>query len=586
MGFYACGKQAPIEIQTQDDGTVVRFKAEKKYLLLPIEDSGNELRVGISVENEKINEFVLRPAQNQIDYWVPLDLSDWQGKEVRLNIPQMGETAIFPEKPKQSDTFEFDQNEKYRPTYHFTPPYGWMNDPNGMVYYGGEYHLFYQYNPFGTRWQNMSWGHAISNDLIHWEHLPVALMPDSLGTIFSGSAVVDENNIAGFQTGEEKTLLAFYTQSERGGQWQSLAYSNDKGRTWTKYAKNPILKHPTASDFRDPKVFWHEAGGKWIMILAVGQVMEIYSSVNAIDWTYESNFGEGYGSHNGVWECPDLFELPVEGTNEKRWVLICNINPGGPSGGSATQYFIGNFDGKTFTCDSRKEETYWLDWGKDHYALVSWSDVPKEDGRRIGIAWMNNWEYANDLPTVNFRSAMSIPRELKLIKQDGHYLLTNYPVKETEILRTSQKELENIHVAPEYYSGQLIENDCESYELLINIENDNADVIGFKLFNGKGEYVDFYISLSEKKFYSIDRKNSGKIDFSNTFSTITSAPISVKKEYRLRILIDKCSIECFENQGEISMTNLIFPSEPYKFAEFYAKGGEYKIKKIQVYNLR
>ncbi|KAA6325839.1 fructan beta-fructosidase, partial [termite gut metagenome] len=448
------------------------------------------------------------------------------------------------------------------------------------VYYAGEYHLFYQYNPFGTRWQNMSWGHAVSTDLVHWEHLPIALKPDSLGTIFSGSAVVDENNTAGFQTGNEKTLLAFFTHSERQGQFQSLAYSNDKGRTWTKYANNPVLKHSTAKDFRDPKVFWHEASGKWLMVVAVGQVIEIYSSLNAKEWTYESSFGEGYGSHGGVWECPDLFPL------NQKWVLVGNINPGGPSGGSATQYFVGDFDGKAFHCDYKPGETHWLDTGKDHYAMVSWSDVPKEDGRRLAIAWMSNWEYANDVPTQNFRSAMTVPRELKLIKKGNEYILSNYPVKEIENLRKEKNEIENISVENEYNLDKLLENNQGTYELVLDIENQSAEIIGFKLFNNLGELVDIFISLPEKKFYIMDRKSSGKIDFSDRFATATSAPIETKKTYRLRLLIDKASIECFEGDGESSMTNLVFPSEPYNRIGFYAKGGEFTVKKFTIYELK
>ncbi|KAA6300693.1 MAG: fructan beta-fructosidase [Candidatus Ordinivivax streblomastigis] len=559
-------------------------KADKKYLLLPIEDTGEELKTSILVDGQEIATYIIRLAKAKIDYWMPLDLSEWRGKDIRIHISGLNESAVCLKEIKLSDTFDFESNEKYRPAYHFTPPYGWMNDPNGMVYYAGEYHLFYQYNPFGTRWQNMSWGHAVSTDLVHWEHLPIALKPDSLGTIFSGSAVVDENNTAGFQTGSEKTLLAFFTHSERQGQFQSLAYSNDKGRTWTKYANNPILKHSMAKNFRDPKVFWHNATRKWIMVLAVGQIIEFYSSTDAKEWTYESNFGKGYGSHDGVWECPDLFELPVENTNETKWALIVNINPGGPMGGSATQYFVGNFDGKTFTATNKPEEKHWLDWGKDHYAAVTWSNAP--DNRRIAIAWMNNWDYANDLPTQNFRGATTVPRELKLQKQGNSYLLANYPVKELENLRQEKKELENIAVVDDYSIDKLLDNNQGTFELVLDIENQSAEIIGFKLFNNVGEFVDVFISLPENKFYVMDRKSSRKIDFSDRFASVTSAPIAAKKAYKLRLLIDKASIECFEGEGEISMTNLVFPSEPYNRIGFYANGGKYTVKKFEIYNLK
>jgi fructan beta-fructosidase len=447
-----------------------------------------------------------------------------------------------------------------------------------MVYYEGEYHLFYQFNPFGTRWQNMSWGHAVSRDLIHWEHLPVALYPDSLGTIFSGSAVVDENNTAGFQTGSEKTLLAFYSQSERGGQWQSLAYSNDKGRTWTKYEHNPVLKKENAPDFRDPKVFRYAPQNKWIMILAVRDHAEIYSSTDAVNWTFESQFGKNSGSHDGGWECPDLFEI------DGKWVMLINSSRKGDNSGSATQYFVGNFDGHSFSSSFAPDDVHWLDSGKDHYAAVTWANVPGK--RKIAIAWMNNWKYANELPSVNFRSAMSVPRELKLIASGNSYRLTNYPVKELESLRTDKNESNNILVTSEYYIDRLIENNRGSYELLLDIENRNAEIIGFKLFNAKGELVDFHINLSEKKLYAVDRRNSGQTAFSSDFPAMTSAPVAVKPAYRLRLLVDKCSIECFEEQGEISMTNLVFPSEPYNRIGFYAKSGSYTVRKMEVFELK
>jgi fructan beta-fructosidase len=475
-----------------------------------------------------------------------------------------------------NDTVVLD--EPFRPAYHFSPPKNWCNDPNGMVYYAGEYHLFYQHNPQGTQWGNMSWGHAVSTDLTHWKHLPVALIPDELGTIFSGSAVVDENNSAGFQTGEEKTLLAIYTNAEKQGQLQSLAYSTDKGRSWTKYAQNPVLRHnPDTPDFRDPKVFWYAPENKWVMAVAAGQVVEIYSSTNAKQWTYESNFGNGYGNHDGVWECPDLFEL------DGKWVMIVNINPGGPSGGSATQYFIGTFDGKSFQCEYKPEETHWLDYGKDHYAAVTWSNAP--DNRRIAIAWMSNWEYANDVPSKNFRNAMTVPRELKLIKQENSYLLTSYPVKETENLRGQKTEYSDIQVKNEYPIDKLLDNNAGMYELNMAIENVSAEIIGFKLFNTKGEYIDAFISVAEQKIY-MDRKNSGKTDFSEHFPAVTFAPIVAKNEYQLRVLVDRCSIEVFLDGGEMSMTNLIFPNEAYNRMVFYAKGGEYTLNKFEVYPLK
>ncbi len=583
--FLGCSANN-IQVQKNNEGkTTINFKADKKYLLLPIEDTGKEYRVDINVNGKNINHYIIRLAEKKIDYWVPVDISAWKGEQIELLVEGLSDSAICLKQIKQSGIFSFDYNEKYRPNYHFTPYYGWVNDPNGMVYYDGEYHLFYQNNPFGTRWQNMSWGHAVSKDLVTWEYQPVALYPDSLGTIFSGSAVVDENNTAGLKTGKEKTLLAFYTQSERGGQWQSLAYSNDKGRTWTKYSKNPILKHPTARDFRDPKVFWYEPTQRWIMTLAVGQVIEIYSSANAIDWTYESNFGEGYGNHAGVWECPDLFELSVEDSGElKKWVLICNINPGGPSGGSATQYFTGNFDGKTFTCDNKPGETHWMDWGKDHYAAVTWANAP--DNRRLSIAWMSNWEYANDIPTINFRNGMTIPRELRLVKQPGgNIILANYPVTEIQKLRGEQRTIQPFTISEEYSIKNLLVNNNGVYELNINIDNVDAEIIGFKLFNNKSESVDICLNIPEGKLY-MDRKESGLVHFNPQFAAIAVAPIAKKQTYTFRLLIDKASVELFEAGGETTMTNLIFPEEPYNHVYFYSKGGIYNVNKMEIYNIK
>lgn len=582
--FIACdAKQDKIRIENPNENTIsISFTTTKKYLLLPIEDTGREIRMDISVNKQQVNFFIVRLAENKIDYWMPLDISEWQNKEIKIDLKDFLSSAISLKEMKLSDTFDMDYAEKYRPGYHFSPLYGWMNDPNGMVYYDGEYHLFYQHNPLGTRWQNMSWGHAVSTDLIHWEHLSEGLFPDSLGTIFSGSAVVDENNTAGLQTGNEKTLLAYFTHSERQGQFQSLAYSNDRGRSWTKYENNPILRHETARDFRDPKVFWHEETQSWVMILAVGQVMEIYSSRNAIEWQYESNFGEGYGAHDGVWECPDLFELQVDNSNERKWVLICNINPGGLFGGSATQYFIGAFDGKTFTCENDPQEVNWMDWGKDHYAAVTWSDTP---GRRVAIAWMSNWEYANDVPTIQFRSSNSVPRDLRLVRNDGKILLCSNPVAEIVRLRENEQIFTNIQIKDEYSIDNFIENNQGMYEILLTLKCNTAGLFGFKLFNSKGEYTDIYLSRAEKKLY-VDRKNSGIIDFSEHFPAITWGQVGNKEEYRIRLLVDKASIEIFEGEGEMAMTNLIFPSEPYNRISLYAKGGECEVEEMTIYELK
>lgn len=561
-----------------DGQSLVQADAPARYLLLPVEEAAPESRLYMIVNNDVVSTLNVRLARNRVEYFVPLQLTAYAGKSISFNFQLIPDEAICWKELKLSDSFDAANREPYRPLYHFTPPYGWMNDPNGMVYKDGEYHLFYQYNPYGSMWGNMHWGHAVSRDLLHWEHLPVALAPDALGTVFSGSCVVDKDNTAGFGAG---AIVAFYT-SASDRQVQSLAYSLDNGRTFKKYDRNPILTS-TVRDFRDPKVFWHEPTKKWIMILAAGQEMQLYSSPNLKEWALESRFGEGQGAHAGVWECPDLIELPVEGTELKKWVLICNINPGGPFGGSATQYFTGTFDGKTFVNES-PAVTKWMDWGKDHYATVTWSNAPQ--GRAIALAWMSNWEYANQVPTRQYRSANSVPRDLHLYTRNGETRLASLPSPEVLKLRGKAQKKGAFKVDRSHELNPLLADNEGTYEIEIRFRNNNADIMGFQLFNEKGEEVEMYYNLPERTFVT-DRRNSGQTGFSQTFSAATSAPLSRgdSKEYTLRLLIDRSSIEAFDGQGEFSMTNLIFPSEPYNRISFYAKGGSYQVTSCTVYKL-
>ena len=543
-----------------------------------------DVRVSMIVNNKEVNVADVRLAVNRVDYFVPLDLSDYAGKNILLkfklgsNDPIRGKlSAVCCKEMKLSDTFDTGNREKFRPTYHFSPLYGWMNDPNGMVYKDGEYHLFYQHNPYGSKWGNMHWGHAISKDLINWEHRPDAITPDALGTIFSGSAVVDTDNTAGFGAG---AIVAIYTQnSDR--QVQSIAYSTDNGRSFTKYENNPVLTSD-ARDFRDPKVFWHKETQRWIMLLAVGQEMQIFSSSNLKDWAFESSFGEGQGAHGGVWECPDLFELPVDGTNEKKWVLLCNLNPGGPFGGSATQYFVGTFNGKEFVNES-PSKTKWMDWGKDHYATVTWSDAP--DNRRIAIAWMSNWQYANDVPTSQYRSPNSVPRDLSLFTVDGETYLQSAPSPELLKLRDISKK-RSFKVNGTRTIKDMIAGNEGAYEIELTIENQHADVIGFRLYNDKGEEVDMQYDMKEKKF-SMDRRKSGEVGFNENFPMLTWTTIeSGKDELKLRLFVDKSSVEAFGDGGRFVMTNQVFPSEPYTHIDFYSKGGAYKVDSFVIYKLK
>ena len=563
---------------------LVHINTNQRYLLLPVEEVMPDVRVSMIVNNKEVNVADVRLAVNRVDYFVPLDLSDYAGKNILLkfklgsNDPIRGKlSAVCCKEMKLSDTFDTGNREKFRPTYHFSPLYGWMNDPNGMVYKDGEYHLFYQHNPYGSKWGNMHWGHAISKDLINWEHRPDAITPDALGTIFSGSAVVDTDNTAGFGAG---AIVAIYTQnSDR--QVQSIAYSTDNGRSFTKYENNPVLTSD-ARDFRDPKVFWHKETQRWIMLLAVGQEMQIFSSSNLKDWAFESSFGEGQGAHGGVWECPDLFELPVDGTNEKKWVLLCNLNPGGPFGGSATQYFVGTFNGKEFVNES-PSKTKWMDWGKDHYATVTWSDAP--DNRRIAIAWMSNWQYANDVPTFQYRSPNSVPRDLSLFTVDGETYLQSAPSPELLKLRDISKK-RSFKVNGTRTIKDMIAGNEGAYEIELTIENQHADVIGFRLYNDKGEEVDMQYDMKEKKF-SMDRRKSGEVGFNENFPMLTWTTIeSGKDELKLRLFVDKSSVEAFGDGGRFVMTNQVFPSEPYTHIDFYSKGGAYKVDSFVIYKLK
>ena len=563
---------------------LVHINTNQRYLLLPVEEVMPDVRVSMIVNNKEVNVADVRLAVNRVDYFVPLDLSDYAGKNILLkfklgsNDPIRGKlSAVCCKEMKLTDTCDTGNREKFRPSYHFSPLYGWMNDPNGMVYKDGEYHLFYQHNPYGSKWGNMHWGHAISKDLINWEHRPDAITPDALGTIFSGSAVVDTDNTAGFGAG---AIVAIYTQnSDR--QVQSIAYSTDNGRSFTKYENNPVLTSD-ARDFRDPKVFWHKETQRWIMLLAVGQEMQICSSSNLKVWAFESSFGEGQGAHGGVWECPDLFELPVDGTNEKKWVLLCNLNPGGPFGGSATQYFVGTFNGKEFVNES-PSKTKWMDWGKDHYATVTWSDAP--DNRRIAIAWMSNWQYANDVPTSQYRSPNSVPRDLSLFTVDGETYLQSAPSPELLKLRDISKK-RSFKVNGTRTIKDMIAGNEGAYEIELTIENQHADVIGFRLYNDKGEEVDMQYDMKEKKF-SMDRRKSGEVGFNENFPMLTWTTIeSGKDELKLRLFVDKSSVEAFGDGGRFVMTNQVFPSEPYTHIDFYSKGGAYKVDSFVIYKLK
>ena len=557
--------------------SLIHSTVHANFLLLPIEEGAVESKLNLIVNNIAVKAINVHLAVSKVDYYVPVDLTEYNNQSIVFSFQNVSESAVCWKEIKMSDEFNTKDSDPFRPVYHFTPPYGWMNDPNGLVYKDGEYHLFYQYNPYGSMWGNMHWGHAVSKDLINWKHLPIAIAPDALGSIFSGSCVVDEDNTSGFGAG---AIIAIYTSAgER--QTQCLAFSIDNGRTFKKYDKNPVLTS-TANDFRDPKVFWYEESKKWIMVLAVGQEVQFYSSSDLKSWQYESSFGHGEGAHAGVWECPDLIELSVKGSKIKKWAFICNLNPGGLFGGSATQYFVGTFDGHKFVNES-PETTKWMDWGKDHYATVTWSNAPQ--GRAIALAWMSNWEYANNVPTMQYRSANSVPRELSLYAESGETYLSNKPVKELLKLRIGEEKKGSFKVSGSQQIKELLTNNAGSYEIELKFKNNNANIIGFQLFNSKAEKIDIKYNLYENKLI-MDRRNSGKTDFHKTFATSTWAPIHNKgKEYSLRIFVDKSSIEIFDGNEKFVMTNLVFPSEPYNSINFYTKGGSYSVTSFTIYKL-
>lgn len=610
-------------------------------------------------------------------------------------------------------------HEPWRPQFHFTPPLNWMNDPNGMVYYAGEYHLFYQYNPFGDRWGHMSWGHAVSKDLLHWDHLPVALPEENNVMIFSGSAVVDWNNTSGFGKNNQPPLVAIYTghRTEKPRQTQDIAYSNDHGRTWIKYRGNPVLDIGEA-DFRDPKVFWHEPSGRWIMTVAwpLERKVRFYQSKNLKDWMHLSDFGPA-GSTTGIWECPDMFPLAFEDNpDQTAWILVVNIGSGAPAGGSGCQYFVGNFDGTRFTLspqhpashplksrlpqgriladfegtdfgdwiaegdsfkhgparnfdrfsgmvgqglatswgsgdadhgtltspaftldgnyltfligggdhpgetclnllvdntvvrscsgnnsaslkwqqwnvkDLRDKEaqlqivdrhggdwgqvfidhivlgdlpyTYpgepalWADFGRDFYAAVSWSDIPPQDGRRLWLGWMSNWQYANDVPTTPWRSAMSIPRELTLRKTAAGPRLIQQPVRELEKLITKKHQLTATTLVNVNEWLATLELNSHLLDITLRAE---AGPAALQLTTAPEENTLLQWGKPDSNTVTLDRTRSGRIDFHPAFSDVFSAPLLPGKTISLRILIDTSSIEVFAQNGEAVITSLILP---------------------------
>lgn len=603
-GMVACQSPKGFTIEHQGDTlTVVHVSAPGKYLLLPIQESSNEGKVKLETGSPADMAMDVRLAVDSIEYYVPFEIS--QGGDATVSIRKVAADAVCWEHIQLTDTFDTSNTDYYRPVYHHTPLYGWMNDPNGMVYKDGEYHLYFQYNPYGSKWGNMHWGHSVSTDLVHWNHLKPAIARDTLGHIFSGSTVVDKDNTAGYGN---NAMIALYTSaSDEHGQIQCMAYSTDDGRTYTKYEKNPVLvPFDGLKDFRDPKVFWYEPDKKWVMIVSADKEMRFYASQNLKDWEYMSAFGKGYGAQPNQFECPDFIQLSVDGNkNKMKWVMLVNINPGCMFGGSATEYFVGDFDGKEFTCDTKPEVVKWLDYGKDHYAAVCISNTGE---RIISIPWMSNWQYANVTPIRQYRGANGLPRELSLYTKDGQIYVAADVVKEVEALRKDTRSFDPITVKDEYKIDEVVPQTDGAYELEMDITPNTSGVAGFDLMNAKGEVAKIYLDMKSGKLV-MDRTASGlvafgeksephaketddhrktmSVNYQNDFALGTWAPLSLceGKTYHLNVFVDKCSVEIFVDGGRIAMTNLVFPTEPYNTLRFYTEGGEAQVSNMKVYKL-
>lgn len=582
--FAAAGSSAAADGITVEylgtNNTLVRVNGDSRYVVMPVQESNDDAKVNVIVDGRLERTMFVRLAKSKVDYTVPFDLAPYKGREVVLNIVTSQNRSSVREAKDDAcwgnfalaDDFDTANREKFRPLYHHTPLYGWMNDPNGMFYKDGEWHLYYQWNPYGSKWQNLSWGHSSSKDLAHWEHHPIAIEPDGLGYIFSGSCAVDTENSAGFG---KDAVLAMYTSADVS-QIQSLAHSSDNGATFEKHPGNPTLT--LESEARDPNMFWNPETKLWTLVLAhaLDHEMLIFTSPDMKEWTLRSAFGKGLGCQDGVWECPDLFELPVDGTDERKWMLICNINPGGPFGGSAAQYFIGDFDGETFKADTDSEgkvPVKWLDFGKDNYASVSWSDAP--GGRRTIIGWMSNWQYAAEVPTTQYRSANTLPREVSLFRgADGQVYAATNPSPEIDALRgKAVVNVKNVSFGSKSKTYALPKENDGVCEFEMTVTPREAKSVSLTLANAAGNKVVMTYDPAAATF-SMDRRESGVVGFSQEFPAVTVAPVfGTDKTLTLRVFIDRSSIEAFGNGGRFAMTNLVFPETPYTTLSLASEGG-------------
>ena len=608
-------KAQTMHVQHKGDTAIVSIESPTRYLLLPIQEEKQQAQVLLDTGHDTDTWMDVRLARNGVDYYVPFALGE--GNTATVKILGLAKDALALNLLKLSDTFNTANTDYYRPSYHFTPAYGWMNDPNGMVYKDGEYHLYYQYNPYGSKWGNMHWGHAVSRDLIHWQHLDPAIARDTLGHIFSGSSVVDIHNTAGYG---KNAIIALYTSaSDKNGQIQCMAYSTDNGRTFSKYESNPVLTpFDGLRDFRDPKVFWYEKGKCWYMIVSADKETRFYKSKNLKKWEYVSAFGNGMGQQPCQYECPDFFQLPVNGDpNNMKWVMIMNINPGCLFGGSATEYFVGDFDGKNFTC-ADAHEAKWMDYGKDHYATVTFSNT---GNRVLAMTWMSNWQYADLTPFKQNRGANGLPRELKLFELDNKYYIQEGVAPEVKALRKETKELGNLTIEKEKDLAGIASGMNGAFEIEADVTADANGIAGIEIYNNKQERTLVYIDMKNRRIVT-DRTESGLTDFGkysephhiekkwdkqrkeqsllparmvnainykNNFALATWAPLNLcgkdKKTFHVDIFVDKSSIELFVDGGRIAMTNLVFPIAPYENVKFYSQTGKSEFQNVKVHKL-
>ena len=570
----SCRNDCSVTVEKEEDGATVTINGRCRYLLLPIQEKSHDVRFRFEGAPADVPPMEVKLAADSIDFYLPLALPEGKGPKV-LKFDGLWPGAVAWTSFKTADSLELPED-SFRPVLHHSPLYGWMNDPNGMFFKDGEYHLYYQYNPYGCTWGNMHWGHSVSRDLVHWERKEVALRRDSLGHIYSGSCVVDEQGRAGYGKG---AVIAYYTAHKGESESQCMAWSTDGGNTFHKYEGNPVIVPADGiKDFRDPKVIFYEPDNKWVMAVAARYEVRFYESFNLRDWNYTGSFGQGYGAQPSLWECPDMIKLKAEDGTE-RWALLVNIHPGGLHGGSGTEYFVGDFNGKTFVCDTPSSLTKWLDYGKDHYAAVTFSNVGE---KALLMGWMNNWQYADRVPSVPFRSANTLARELRLFNVGPRYYIASLPCADAALKQ--KYDLHDFKLNSEGSNSVKLPH-AGPCRISFNVVQDAETVFECTLSNQAGEE---YLLRMANGVLSVDRSHSGLMTNLESFNTIVSAPLSLcdaSDGIHLDIWLDKASVEIFADGGRLAITQTVFPSDYYDSLEFSSSQGKSEISSLTVYEL-